>query len=386
VGGHAGRLVLAALLGVTCQAGVVASPAPAASSAPTPVTTPTAVPTVARTATPTPAAPALPHPFALIVQAGETVSIRSEADGLEVATLPGGSAPPAGQRVGPLAVSSDGRLVAYWTTPESGRNELHLWDPRQRRDVVLQRSPAGEVGTGIAWSADGSGLLLSFSTVARLPGIDGPPERSFLRVLYVLTPAQTSELTRADRTSFLPVAWDLPQGVAAAIEIGAGGFAANYVLIRPGQITRTRLQNTLGVDASTDAAWIVATRNIQTAGEIVAWPIAEPDKQIVLAPPADRAVRSYGFVPGTSRVIVGTTARVVTAGSQTTFSLWAPATNERRSIPGDPTGSFARPRSDGTALYLGDGQGAYLVELTSGRRSPLPNMGTTLILASVNMR
>jgi hypothetical protein len=303
--------------------------------------------------------------------------IRTETDPEPVVTLEEVDSPGAG---GGAATSADGRRLAYWTQAGTGRNELRLWDAATPdRTVMLATSPDDERGTGAVWSSDGTGLLLSFRSLTVQPGIDAPPDRTALRTIDVAS-RQLTEVTRAERTFFAPLAWDRARQLVAAVEIGAGGFARAYVLVRGGQVTRTTLNNVIFVVGSADASWIVASTDVQTQARILGWPIAEPVRVIELRPDPERALFHGGFLPRSTRVIVVDRPRVVTGAPFTaSVHLWDVATGQRLAIPNGTTEGIAEPRADGTALYVASAGALQVMDVKTGAREALPGPSDRIV-------
>lgn len=320
----------------------------------------TAAPPAAATTPPGAAAPA-PSPteagllsatYGLIVMSGTSIVVRSETDAREIAVLDRLGEPATG---GAIAVSGDGRRVALWPSTGLGRNELRLWQASAPdRIETLLISPEGERGTGIAWAADGSGLVLSFDTLSRLPGFHAGPDASYLRT-YDLATRQTTEVVRIPRTSLVPLAWDRAQRTIAAFETGGGGFARSYVVVRDGAVSRTELlserQHTVVPAVTTDAAWVVVSAHVDSRSRLIAWPLSEPTRTVQLGPDTDRWFVHFGWLHGQRWVIVGEYPADVPPGSVPRLSLWDPARDARSPIPHDPVGGVAS-RPDGSGIYL----------------------------------
>lgn len=120
-----------------------ASPtSPVAAASPTASTTiPTSIPTAAATFR------AGTRP-ALVTRRGQDTILRTEGDVAPLRTLPGS------------VFSADGARIAYWTD-SGGTAALHVLE-LAGNDTVVSSFPNLR-GGGIAWSVDGSGLLVSLA-------------------------------------------------------------------------------------------------------------------------------------------------------------------------------------------------------------------------------
>lgn len=363
----------------------VAAPSPTAATVsatpgPATLTTPdlTAA-TVAPSPSPTQAG-LLSAKYGLLVLSGTNIVVRSETEAREIAVLDRLGEPAAG---GAIAVSPDGRRVALWPSIGIGRNELRLWQASApgRIDTLLV-SPEGEHGTGIAWAADGSALVLSFDTLSRLPGIHAPPDASYLRT-YDLATRRTAEVVRMPRTSLIPLAWDRARRTIAAFERGGGGFARSYVLVRDGAVSRTELlterQHTFVLAVSTDASWVVASAHVESRSRLIAWPLTEPTRTVQLGPGTDRWFVHNGWLHGQQWVIAADYPADVPPGSVPRLSLWDPARDSRSPIQHDPVGGVAS-RPDGSAIYLlGTNEGDLVLDPRTGRSEPIPGERVSLL-------
>lgn len=317
-------------------------------------------------------------------QGGLELVIRSETDARPIVTLGSFSAMPsvAGRT---LAVSPDGRRLAFWTDNQ-GANSVQLWDAATpNRTTTLLTSPSGETGTGVLWSSDGEGLLLSFVSVARQPRTNPPPPpddtaETVLRTLEIAS-GNLTQVFRAKRGglegSVAPVAWNRERKTIGAVEVGGGGFAIAYLLIRDGDVSRTvfdrALSSVRSVAGSSDALWVVA---VAGDSRIVTWSVSNPGRVTELQPLG--ASVHFGWLPRSTRVIVRQGAGVQDAK----LFLWDVATDDRTEA--GSSRYLAVPRADGSALYVTDERGSTSVlEIASGAREPLANMPTYVVQGQV---
>ena len=315
--------------------------------------------------------------------------IRSETDAAPIVTLGSFAATPsvAGRT---LAVSPDGRRLAYWTDNQGGSkgNSIRLWDAATPgRTTTLLASPSGETGTGVVWSSDGKGLLLSFVSLGQKPSTTPPPPppdsaETVLRTLEIGS-AQLSQVFHTKRGSLLksvvPQAWNREGRVIGAVEVGEGGYAIADLVIRDGVTLRTSfdargLSSVRSVAWSSDAAWVVA---VVGDGRTISWSINDPVRVTDSGQPQGGSATS-GWIPGSTRVIVRQAAGVQDAA----LLLWDVATNARTAA--GSSRYLAVPRTDGSALYVTDERGSTSVlEITSGAREPMASMPTYLVEGQV---
>lgn len=405
--GRASLVALAALVVLAFVVAIALRPrdepaSPTASPSPTAVASPSPSPTGPTSAGASPTAPSPTVAARIdtrygIVTEGRGSSgalepvVRSETDTRAIATL--------GMLGDPvwlgnaLAVSPDGRRLAFWTAPRNGGgNRLELWEAgRPDRTATIVTSPSDEVGTGVVWSADGAGVLLSFESLARaqIGHTGGFPEQTVLRTLVLPVSDVSlamSEVARAARTSLAPVAWDRERRTIAALETEGPSRPLDYLVIRDGDTSRTRLPDPLtGVRSSRDGRWVALDRAAGPPNLIAAWPADDPARVTELRAEGDVRLWSYGWLPGSTRVIVSVTGQ----GVETPLFLWDVVTGARIPVPGGPFRGFppvgAVPRADGSGLYI-EGE---VLDLASGERRPLPTPDpdpTQHIVAGVLLR
>lgn len=221
--------LIAAVALVSLSAYVLRTAGPPPAAAPTTPVGSTATPRAAASASPT-AAPADRYGYVFttatalgsVFNGDQPIVVRRERD-----------ATPAFELAGVLpAVSIDGQRLAYWrTTPNVGATELRVLDvadPRTDRSVLSL--DAQTLGGAAIWSNDGAGLLIStFSREVSGGGVDHCPLRSELVMVDLATAPVTTRSAGSGGCTLVPLAWDRPGQVAAAIVTGPGGYATEYM-------------------------------------------------------------------------------------------------------------------------------------------------------------
>lgn len=310
--------------------------------------------------------PTVSDRYGLIV--GSTV--RSEADPRKLGDLATEQASFNG------AVSSDGRRFAYWeTAPGAGEARvLRLLDgsaPAQARVVfALPETETATVsaGGGVAWSSDGTGLLIGVNS--REYGVTAPPvgaERPRYAALRDVDVASGSvrEIARSELSLPLrPVAWDRVRRIAAAVEIGHGGYIGSYVLVREGAAP---IRTQLGTDiapaiAAPDASRVLAVRFRPSA--LYVWSLAEPARRMTMEPALGESIEKA--IWRNAREIVVLIASDEPAAHR--LEVWPLEGPRRVVLRGAQSLSGVRP--DGTAAIV-SGQ---VVDLETAAVSPIPGM------------
>jgi len=177
-----------------------------------------------------------------------------------------------------LAVSPDGRRVAFWLSGQTPRWEVRVFDvaaPTAVRPVVTL--PEGFEGLGMAWATDSRGLLFAAQTVG-YGGITGGAGRATLSAVDVTTPGPATDVmpTRTDGAFYRPLAWDRTRNIVAAVTSGEGGFVLEYAVKEGDRYSATRAAagqfTAWQVDASPDATRVLAVD--LTANVLRIWPLA----------------------------------------------------------------------------------------------------------------
>jgi len=306
-------------------------------------------------------------------------SVRSEVDPQELGVL----------KAGPFngAVSPDGRRVAYWETASGGGEARSLWlleasAPSQTRLVLtLPESETATVSTGggVVWSSDATAVLIGVNSREFMPAppVDGPARYATLRTVDLASGA-VREVARVEPGLPLrPVAFDRRNGVATAVEIGGGGYAASYVVARDGaELTRTRLETDIAPAVATpDATGVLAVRYRPTA-VVVVWPLADPERRTPMDVTAGERV-ARALWRNAHEIVVLIDGDAPTAHRLEVWPLQGP----RRVVLHDAR-ELSAVRPDGTAAIV-DGQ---VVDLVTGATWPIPGLSGGRVNASFVLR
>jgi hypothetical protein len=355
-----------------------------------------------------PASPSVsPLPFGpssdhgLIVSTRDGFVIRSESDPAVIRRIE--PTRPLSEHA--VAVSRDGRLVAYWR-PQSGQygDALMLYDAATDADprVLLQLSTA-QLGGALVWADDGSGLAF-MSQLSRGPA-PGPVARlQTIELKGGLASGQPREIATASdaRTVLRPLAWIRETRTVSAVEGSVDGFASNYVMAsEDGAVSRVALRSgdqvvmsdSVVADPQSRFLAYVVTFTCQdgTRGCTLVrfWALEDPKIAIGWqAPPGSTYVRAV-WRPFSREV-----ALLVRRGGESHVEFWSSAKfGSARSIgpvPGDlwllmqPDGrSFllSRPVTGGLvgALYeVVTGSGVPIDLTRSGADAGLPTLSATI--------
>lgn len=397
-------LTLAIVAACTQSAPEIVAPAASpfttsATSSPAPAATPV-MPTAATPATPTaarsPAAPqVLDDRFGFLVHTSTYPlwEVRSET-GRPLATI---------DPVHPWPVfSADGRL-AFWRLPAGGPPELAVLDvrdPGKGPVVVHTQSDSPGYGLGLAWSADASGLAIAVDVPGTVPGIHAPLASSTVLTLDLRSGKIREVLRVTGGDGLRPVAWDRTTGVIALVELDTNGAAKSYVLVtEAGAVSRWPGHAEVLVDASSDAAWILALPHFfhPDRGRYVrVWPILGYDRARELRVSPDSQVGAAAFRPGSTDIgviVAEAPPSYIGIGVQLRFELWT-IDGERRLARWLPPGAWRFVfRADGSAVALilsdTDGRGhepGEMIDLRSGDASPFDVGPGRMVRASVVVR
>lgn len=304
--------------------------------------------------------------------------LRSESDPRILASLHGDSF--AG------AVSPDGRRVAYWdVSSRDSTRALWVIDVSAPASARLLLTLSGDEtasvfsGSAVAWSTDGTGLLIAVNSVALdRPGapVDPSPLYSSLRQVNLATGA-TKEILRNERGLwFAPLGW--AGSSSMAVEIGPGGFAVNYVIVEAGKApVRTRLPGqTLPayVRASPDASRILV-REIGNLHVLNVWSTSDPNARVTFDA-GDAYV--VGALWRDARELVVSLSQMPEAKADR-LEIWSVG-GARRDVLRAPHRLDA-VRVDGSAAITSEGA----VDLRTGTVTQLPGLSGQ-VLASVILR
>lgn len=239
--------------------------------APTPAATVTPTATLAAAASPSPTAAGATDPYGYVFTMEDRIIVRRERDATPIFELAG---------VSP-AVSPDGKRLAYWrTTPDVGATDLRVLDvadPRSDRSVLTLTGQT--VGGGVVWSNDGQGLLVV--TQSREMFGHCFAQSTVVVLDLATTPPATRSATEQGSSAcvYLPLAWDRPGQVAAAVTTGPGGAATEYVTWNGNAadpFARAPVPREIfapDVQASADAKLVLGLD--RTANTLRVWPILD---------------------------------------------------------------------------------------------------------------
>src|SRR5919204_1429471 len=262
---------------------VAASPTEGASTTPTA----TAAASPSSGGSPSPSA-AIDTRYGFITVRGSSFEIVTEA-GTSVQQYGCGTASCEGGRV---AVSSDGKRVAYWRTGQTPEWELRVFDvaaPTSARTVVTL--PSTLQGGALAWSTDAQGVIYAAETPG-YGGITGGAGRAVVnagRLTAPQGPMNDVLPARTDGGIYLPIAWDRSKKVFAAVVTGEGGFVFEYAVADASgpKVTRATAGQMIAgqVEASPDGAR--ALGGDLPANVVRIWPITDFAGSVAVGPGAD---------------------------------------------------------------------------------------------------
>lgn len=276
-----------------------------------------------------------------------------------------------------IAVSPDGRHVAYWAG-----NELRVIDVApDAQPRTLLALPNNESALWIVWSSDGTGLVTGVNG-AGVAAADAPPAYTALRVVDVAG-GQPREIVRIPNANVVPLAWDRQARLIAAYEPSSSGARSYYLVEEGGTVKRTDAGPGLYlVEASRDAQQVFGRGD--PANVLRVWPRASYADGVELRAAGGERILAAGWRPGTTEIGVLFEDRL---------ELWE-ASGARRSVPLPPlpptlnSNAWLVFRADGKAVLVGrpldspSASGypdvyAVAVDLASGR-SAVVQMGGSL--------
>ena len=363
----------------------------AACTAPAVVTSPSPTPTVTlatstapkETASPTQTVAASPTAgdpsrYGYILASQGRIVVRRERE-TDASIVIGGDAPVA---------SHDGTRVAYWLTATSPQ-ELRILAVASGAERAVTTIAAGQGGGAIAWADDDTGLLYeTHSTAATPPGPPtAPPSQLFS---YDLSASQNAVATDAALKNagglvFIPLAWDKSEGIAAALTTGEGGFAADYIVWDKRPSATTAVKRTIfpwrvtygSVQANSNATTVLA--NDFDLNGLRFWPLADIGNAQHLTPlPGTKSLgASWRPWPLQAQTFGGEFVWVTGfSAALYTFATDRVPTQLHR---GQSDVAIAGWRADGSGVLLTEnGLGVFVVDLATGKETPLPHLGRPL--------
>jgi hypothetical protein len=270
---------------------------------------------------------------------------------------------------GRVAVSSDGKRVAYWRTGQTPEWELRVFDvatPTSVRTVVTL--PSTLQGGALAWSTDAQGVIYAAETPG-YGGITGGAGRAIVNAIDATAPlAPMNDVlpARTDGGVYLPIAWDRSKKVFAAVVTGEGGYVFEYAAAGPNgpKVTRATAGQMIAnqVEASPDGARALGI-DIQ-ANVVRIWPITDFAGSFPVGPGADSRITAAHWRSANE---VGWTY-----GAR--FGLFMPQTSSSRTVfTGSNELALVAFRADGSAALVGQvasPTGAVIVDMQTGATTP----------------
>ena len=342
-----------------------ASPAAPTSTTPPPSAS-VATPTSAPTAAPTFRAGTRP---ALVTRRGQDTILRTESDVAPLRTLPGG------------VFSADSARIAYWTD-SGGTASLHVLE-LPNNDTVVSTFPNLR-GGGIAWSVDGSGLLVSLA--------EPDPQFFIPRIVMAVEigPRKAREVYRGigpSGASVMPLIWRGPPELFVMYETGPGGFHFGYTVVRSGSPpVRTEPDGRVtGMQASNDGTLVQGYWLDEKAVRIwQAENFSRKTAELTIAPDILSQPRWW---PGRREVVYARGLQDGGSFKDQRIERWDPATSARSTVLTLPTSAqlFAYfVRSDGSGVLTQTGAGTWEVtDLRTNAKSPVPLQQGEVILSTV---
>lgn len=361
------------------------TPTPAASP-PAATAAPTIGPSVAVTASPAatpkarPSAPVSDR-YGLIV-ATTPPHIRSEADPAYLGTLTGedwrGSVSPDGRRVAWWEAYRSGAARVLWVSDASGRGARKL--------LTLPDTEIAAVSTfgGVAWSTDGTGLLIAVNSRDHVP--QAVPDAAHLyvtlRQVDVATGSVREVFRRAPGHPFFPIAWDRARGISIASGWGPGGFSFGYMTLRDdgstGGVTFPASTLPSLIRASPAAERVLMRTFFDEARTVHVWRVADPRHVALDAVAGERVVAALWR---TDAEIVVSLSLSDDREHGDRLELWS--VDGQRRVVLSVRHRLDAVRPDGSAAITDLG----VVDLASGLVGRIPEIGPfERVLASVIVR
>lgn len=310
-------------------------------------------------------------PPSIVSETGKTVGTLV---GVRAVISPTAVVSPTGDRIAYVAVDGQGEVVRIRTVASGAESAGPSFGPTDR------------VG-GLAWSSDGTGLLIGSGLGSDTGPAPTTPAR--LQAFDLSGGAPTVLATRQDGRVYAPIAWDRAAKVAAAAETGAGGFASAYLTFdlsqSPPSAKSVPIPGRVGIPvASTDGRYALLT-DFDTR-ETWYWPIG----YISSKKPVGTSVLGALWQPGTHRI------GFITGDAFVLFQVddGSMATAFR----GIKVGTGSQPymflrlfRADGSAVVLAASNGApggmndyTVIRLADGARASFQTANA--LVASVRLR
>ena len=273
-------------------------PSSPTSSTPSPTSTPgpTSSPHVSPQPQPSPTPHAvLDDTFGFIVRGG----VRTESDPLAGFVLPIGN--------GGGVVSPDGRQLAFWA-----KNVLRVTDvvPNAQARTLLTVSTKGEYSLYMAWSSDGTGIVVGVNGGGG-GAADAPPGYTALRAVDAAG-GQVREIVRIKNANLLPLSWDRQARLITAYEPVASGTINYDTVTEDGIVKRTPPGSQLYfLQASQDAKYVFG-RNFappksgpfDITNVLRVWPAGSYAAGVELRSAGGERILAAEWRPGTAEIAV----------------------------------------------------------------------------------
>jgi len=297
------------------------------------------------------------------------VVLRAESDPAAIRTLPGG------------VFSADSARIAYWTD-NGGAASLHVLE-FPSNDVVVSSFPNLR-GGGIAWSVDGSGLLVSLA--------EPDPQFFIPRIVMAveLGPRKAREVYRGigpSGASVMPLIWRGPPELFVMYETGPGGFRFGYTVVRPGSPpVRTEPDGRVsGMQASSNGTLVQGYWLDEKAIRI--WQAEELSRKTAELTIAPDTMSQPRWWPGRREVVYARGLQDGGSFKVQRIERWDPATAARSTVltmPTSPQLTAYFLRADGSGVLTQTGIGTWEVtDLRTNAKSPVPLQPGEVILSTV---
>jgi hypothetical protein len=341
------------------SAGVVSSPAPSASAAPSASSGASNAPSSSAA---TGVRPDAQH--GVITRGGSGGVVRTEAAPAALTTL---------KTYAALAVSKDGRRVAYVRLGETGGQQLIVFDtatPNVQK-TLIDFSGITERAGGLVWSSDGNDeILIQVDKPSQTQQL--AVDSSSLRAVNVDTGA-SREIVRITTALLLPIVWHASTNTGGVVETGDGGFASSYDYISGGTLKRSPFpQGQVGafaVRADADGKRVLALSGFASPPRGVSWwPFDKFEEKRDLKPAEGWDASAAFWRAGTDEIVVFASPTVKGApGPAPRIEAWTTA-DQHRTVA-ESTGPLATVRTDGTAAITTNWN---IVDLTTGAITAMP--------------
>jgi WD40 repeat protein len=278
----------------------------------------------------------------------------------------------------PMAVSPDGRRLAYWT-----RNELHIMDVAENAQpnilLAVTTVRSVEEAHGLAWSSDSTGLVIGVTGPPINEGADAPPAYSALRIVEA-SGGEPREIVRIEHRLLVPLSWDRRARAITAYEQAQSGATSLDVIDEGGKLERNAFEpGPVSLQSSQDGHQVLAAGYPDNV--LWVWSPTAAARPIELRSAAAERILAASWRPGTSDIGVLVGDRL---------ELWN-SSGSRRPVPLPSlpaTSNLNRSlifRADGSGVFVGlvldpragERPDVYLVavDLASGRSAVVVTNG-----------